>query len=492
MAKIKFDPNYLYFWMIKKFLDNRHALDSTLADEDNPDGKPKRITFYNLGGTRAGKTFDEIHLIWKLCDSNRGKGLTIAIYRETLSDCKKNTLLDFKECFKLMNFTDFELIGELQNPVIRIFGNTIEFRGFPEEGKEGGRVDIAFFNEIFEIQSEKIFDNICQRVEKMVICDANPRLSYHWSMNRQKDFNTFYSRTTFLDNPKLSLSLQADYESKCPYDFRDSHIEYEDGFAQFKGFKRRVWNKEKCPDNYIDLPYPNNKYRAPNPNNSVEKNESLKWWWEVYGEGLPAAQSGAIFKDVKWVSEFGSGYDEVVFGVDFGYTSDNTTLSRVGRNGNETTIECMACQPTNTPEITFDLFKPQLLKEIARRKAEGDNNESIWICCESQDRYGTEVWVDSLNQLANHHGYNWNFFKIQKKSILAGVSIMKKFKINIVESDQPHIRERFRQEQQNYMYRVINDVSTNEPDPASKFCDIWDGVRYAYQHFFYWANDGQK
>ena len=202
----------------------------------------------------------------------------------------------------------------------------------------------------------------------------------------------------------------------------------------------------------------------------------------VYGEGIPCAREGAVFPDVLWHDSFpDSGYDDVILSMDFGYTKDNTTLERIGRAGMEAWIECMACQPTSTPEICFDLIEPCFLREIERRRKEGISDTTLWICCESQDRYGTEVWVDSLNQIASSKGYDWNFFKISKTSILAGVQIMHKFKLNLIR------HPRFEIEQQNYVYRIINGNSTNEPDPASKFCDIWDGARYGFQHFFYWV-----
>ena len=39
------------------------------------------------------------------------------------------------------------------------------------------------------------------------------------------------------------------------------------------------------------------------------------------------------------------------------------------------------------------------------------------------------------------------------------------------------------------MYKVINGEPTNEPDPQSKWCDIWDGARYGFQNNFYWVNN---
>jgi hypothetical protein len=109
-------------------------------------------------------------------------------------------------------------------------------------------------------------------------------------------------------------------------------------------------------------------------------------------------------------------------------------------------------------------------------------DDELWICCESQDRYGTDLFVDGLNELAGNDGYNWNFFKISKSSIIAGVAIMHKFKLTLVHHN------RFQIEQQNYVYRMINGESTNEPDPDSKFADVWDATRYGFQHYFYWIN----
>ena len=166
--------------------------------------------------------------------------------------------------------------------------------------------------------------------------------------------------------------------------------------------------------------------------------------------------------------------------MDFGYTRDNTTLNRIGRVGNnDAYIENMVCQPTETPEICFWAIYDALEQEEKRRQNEGiENYNQLYIVCESQDRHATSQFVVNLNQLALAHGKNWNFFKVSKKTILAGVTIMKKFNLFLV--DNP----RFRIEQQNYVYREVKGEATNEPDPDSKFCDIWDGARYAFQHYF--------
>ena len=88
----------------------------------------------------------------------------------------------------------------------------------------------------------------------------------------------------------------------------------------FNSFRRRVWTKDECPENYIDQPYPNNKYRAPNELN-IKNGTADKYWWLTFGEGIPASREGQIFKDIKWIEKFPeSGYDHVWFSADWGYT----------------------------------------------------------------------------------------------------------------------------------------------------------------------------
>lgn len=513
MAKKKrppiiFKPNYLFWWMNWTYVTNKDILDIEAANEKYPNGQRRKVKFINLGGTRSSKTYDEIHFIFKYCRDNAGLNKHILVYRETLIDCREKTLMDFKKCFNLMGLirdVDYTLVGDGQGgkPVITICGNIIEFKGYPEDGKQEGNSNVVFINEILETKSRDIFDNIIQRCEEIVICDANPNITEHFIFHLEKEFNTFYSYTTYLDNDWLPEGYEADYESKCPYDLRDSHIEIVDHIGalnagyndmvingvptkMFNGFRRRVWDKPECRDNEA---YDQLIHRRVNEIN--EKRHTInKVWWYVMGEGIPIARDGAIFSDADWVDKFpDSGFDDVVLSMDFGYKIDNTTLIRTGRAGLEAWIEAMACQPTSTPEITFNLIEPQLKKEIERRKLEGGTSEELWICCESQDSNGTEAWVSSLNSIASYKGYNWNFFKISKKSILSGVEIMKKFQLHLVKQPTKSGRlSRFMLEQQNYMYRIINGEPSNEPDPMSKWCDIWDGARYGFQHYFYNVN----
>ena len=423
---------------------------------------------YNNGSSRSAKTYTAIQAIITILNHNQNADLYVAVLRETLVDCRKYTFKDFKEALKTFEMIDKCDIVEHPNPKIRLWGNTIEFMGLPEDGKQAPRTDICFFNEATEIFDENRVKGFLMRCEMLAIFDWNPSYSKHWVYEGEKGFNSLFTRTTYLDNPFLTDMVISNIESRCPWDFEDSHIEVIDGFNV------RVWDKPEDE-------------RMPNTRN-IDAGTADRWYWLVYGEGIPAAREGAIFPNVEWIKEFpDTGYDEVVLCMDLGFTQDPSTLVRIGRTGMVTTLENMMYQPTKTPEICYESLKPSLIIEQERRRREGVTSyDELWICCESADRYGTEMFVDSLNMLASSEGRNWNFFKVSKISISAGVSIMQRFKMKLVSN------KHFEAEQQNYVYKMYKGEATNEPDPQSKFNHIWDAARYGFQTYFYWAKTESK
>lgn len=68
----------------------------------------------------------------------------------------------------------------------------------------------------------------------LLICDGNPKYTDHWAFEQQDEYNAFYSQTCYLDNMKLPDGLAAERESKCPWDFADSHIEIVDRFLIYQ------------------------------------------------------------------------------------------------------------------------------------------------------------------------------------------------------------------------------------------------------------------
>ena len=82
------------------------------------------------------------------------------------------------------------------------------------------------------------------------------------------------------------------------------------------------------------------------------------------GEGEKASREGAVFRDVVWIKEFPkSGFETTWYSADWGYTHDNTVLVRTGYSRPKSlTCDIMVCEPTRTPQITYDLFDKSFQK----------------------------------------------------------------------------------------------------------------------------------
>ena len=480
MPITKFDPNYLHDYIIRTWVENRNQLDTEKANEEYPDGQKSIVKIYNAGGTRSSKTFDLIHVILTILNNNKGRKILVHVYRDTLVNARDTTLPDFLRCFELIGLeldVDFTAVGIKQGrPMIEIWGHIIEFRGMPETAKQAGRCDIAYINELLESDDEDIVKGIMQRCEKLFLADWNPSKTEHWAYHKQGQFNTFYTLTTYLDNKHLPEGFQGDYESRCPWDFRDSHIEITDG-----GFKRRVWDKPERPENMTQEDDIEGKYRRDNDVN--KKNNTIdRAWWLTYGEGIPCSREGAVFHDVQWHKEFPeSGFSQVHFGLDFGYSKDPSVLVRMGLMGEKDLyIEPLAYQTTPTPDILFDLIEPQILKEIERRKSESEGYDiaDVIIICDSADKFKTGSndfqFVTDLNYISMRKGLDWTFQKVKKPQVVPRVSAMKRCNIHCVEGKNDRIAKEFHVEQQNYVY----DSGTNIP--VGKYNHIWDASGYCF------------
>ena len=487
---VKFNPNYLCYHMFYLWLENR--------DKINPKtGKKSLVTIFNQGGTRSGKTYDFIHALYKILDANREAKLYVSVYRSTLVKARDTTLKDFIECFDKMNLVDgvdYELTGGKSNgrPIITLFGNTIEFKGLPETAKEAGRSDICFINELLENSNKDIIRGIIQRCEMLFIADWNPSLTEHWAFHLHNNFNVFYTQTSYLDNKHVKETNISEYESWCPWDFKDSHIEKVDATPFGDGFFIRIWDKPERPENILEDN--TGKYRADNEYNKSNGTIDRRRWL-VYGEGLSAPQDGAIFKDVKWIDKFPEEeIEEVYFGLDFGFSVDPSVLTRVGVSGRNLFVECMAYQCTPDVDTLFDLISPQIEKEVQRQENEAINNgikdnyletSNILIACDSSDKYRDTPFVPDLNNIAERKGLCWQFEKVKKPHIVTRISLAKRFNLHFVVNDE------FKIEQQNYVYKK-GDNGNPTNIPIDEYNHIFDSWMYATWKYLRWKIDDDK
>lgn len=182
--------------------------------------------------------------------------------------------------------------------------------------------------------------------------------------------------------------------------------------------------------------------------------------WRVYGLGLRAAQSGLVFKNVDWITA-----DQMPivrnynYGLDFGFTNDPTCLVKACIVGNDLYVQKLVYQPIESSN---------LLGEHMQKI--GITRNDI-IIADSSDVGGTSTdgFVKDLRQL----GFQIIKAHKGKGSIEEGIAKIKNYRLHLVK-DADVVKE-----QENYTYRTINDIATNQPIDA--FNHFWDALRYMMQ-----------
>ena len=182
---------------------------------------------------------------------------------------------------------------------------------------------------------------------------------------------------------------------------------------------------------------------------NIQHGTADDYLWNVYGLGLRSSPEGLVFQHVTWVNKFPENIEKVFYGADWGYTNDPTSLVRLGVDGENLYIQSLFYKPTPSSNEVIPVFR-QLVPE---------NN--VW--CDSADpgmisdlrRAGLKVFA--VNKF---HG-----------SINYGISLMKKYKIHMV--DSPELRK----EQSNYKWREIRGIILDEP--IDGFDHALSAARYA-------------
>ena len=270
------------------------------------------------GGTRSGKTYATIYFIIDLCKKYRG--LEIDIVRDTFTALKSTVWKDFKDVLLEYGLYDSRSHNKTDH-IYQLFGNTICYYGADNPDKIHGRSrDILWINEAHQFPEETI-DQLSPRTRHRIICDYNPALEVgHWLDGKIKDYPPLI--TTYKDNPFLTEAQVLDIESK-------------------KG----------------------NVY-----------------WWKVYGTGERSAPVGVIFENWTW-GEFPDDLAHM-YGQDYGFSNDPTTLVKVGVDEKHRKIhvhQCLYKAGMSTGDIAAvnkavagdklivgDSAEPRLISELRR------------------------------------------------------------------------------------------------------------------------------
>lgn len=367
-----FDPNLLFFEMVKIFKNNY-----------SPETK---VVICNEGSSRSSKTWDFFHFLYVFCDHNRDGNNEIYILRETLTNCKDYTFKEFKKCFQHMKVWDDECYKSPQKPDYNLYGNHIYFRGL-DDAAEGYPSDILFVNEALENQNKEKVQTLRMRCRKLLVLDWNPKYTQHWCFELEGQENTFFTHSTYRNNKHLQLSVIKEIESYEPTHPEDRHLQ--------------------------------EKKRRPHPVN-VKQGTADDYRWKVYGLGERAAPEGIIFQNVAYIDQF----PEIPFhyGIDFGFTVDPLAVVKYAETSTDIYIELLCYQPIETPE------------EIDQYANEIGIFKRVPTTADSADKYASIR--GSIEMVRGLRGLGWNITKVSKtKTVIYWLNSMKRKKINIVNNN---------------------------------------------------------
>lgn len=221
----------------------------------------------SCGGTRSGKTFANLQLIYKLALADKRPTIT-SVVSETFPHLKRGAIRDFAEV--LGSLFDAEAWSKGDSVYTLPNGSIIEFFSADSPAKVHGPArDRLFLNEVQNIPWE-IARQLFVRTRGLVIMDYNP-----------------------------------------------TH----EGWVQ-----QQIEPRPECVT--IHSTYLDNTYLSPEQVREIEANKNDANWWRVYGLGLVGSLDGLIYPDFELVDTMPEGERwEEVWGMDFGF-SDPTAIVR--------------------------------------------------------------------------------------------------------------------------------------------------------------------
>ena len=175
-------------------------------------------------------------------------------------------------------------------------------------------------------------------------------------------------------------------------------------------------------------------------------------YWKIYGLGEMAQVRGSIFTKWKLVENFPVDCSMVFYGMDFGYSNDPTTLVKIGVKEGELWLQELIYETNLTNQ------------DIGERLLELGINRT------------DEIFADSAEPKSIYEIYKMGFnIKPTVKgpdSILNGIDIVKRYKLNVTQAST-----NLQRELKHYKWREdIYGKSLNVP--IDKFNHLIDAVRY--------------
>lgn len=363
------------------------------------------------GGSSSGKTYGIIQYLFEQGAKHNNEIITVVA--EDIPNLKGGAYRDAQSILQTDEVLKawWPMEKGHWNKSERIFtclsGSQMEFKSYQDEfDARSGKRDRFFLNEANAIDFG-IYEQLNMRTRKQTIIDFNPSARF-WAHDKlYGQSNVEWNVTTFRDN-----------------NFLDQRI------------KDKILSYEPTPEN-------------------IAKGTANEYRWKVYGLGEVGRLEGLVFPDFEVTADWPKEYKWRVFGMDFGYTNDPTTLIEIRyAHGDLYWKEHLYRTGMTNPEIASEVKRLEFHREkIVADSAEPKSIEEIKR--NGCHIIGAEKGRDSINQ---------------------GIDAIKRYKVYI-HSGSKNLIEEF----SSYTWDKDKDGNpTNKPIDA--FNHGIDGGRYALQN----------
>lgn len=322
----------------------------------------------NKGGTSSSKTYSTLQLLLLIARDREEIGVTISVVSETLPHLKQGAIRDFENILReeeLYESIDYEKANQVYT-----FGKSIiEFFSADVGKSTGPRRNILYLNECNNIPY-KIVSELEQRTDEVIFYDFNPT-AYFWIEDK------------VLNLPKHEYVL--------------------------------------IKSNYL-----NNEFLAPSIVHEIELKASLDPNYKrVHIDVEYGVYEGLIFTNWTMVDEMPES-SKRIYGKDFGFTNDPTTLIDIRLNSgqlyfdemlyqtgmiNQDIINFLKSTGVGRTEIVADSAEPKSIEEIRRAgfniTGADKGPDSIRIGIDRIKSYPMNVTKRSVNMIKELRNYKW-------------------------------------------------------------------------------------
>lgn len=161
----------------------------------------------NQGGSRSSKTYSILQLIITLCLQSK---ISVSIVRQSFPSLRASVMRDFFEILKEMNLYTESQHHKTEHTYFFKNGSSVEFFSTDSEQKIRGRKrNLLYCNEANELTFD-VFNQLVLRTSGQIFIDFNPSDTEHWIYDLLKDEKSILIKSTYKNNPFLTIS-QVEY-----------------------------------------------------------------------------------------------------------------------------------------------------------------------------------------------------------------------------------------------------------------------------------------